>query len=133
MAVLSSSACLKPDQPTFSSQSTCFPVTPSINTGPGTGTRGPGSREASYWTKNGLRSNLIAPMSQILSGGACPALATNHTNQNLMATALAMHTEGIKTTLFSDFFDLQSSLRSALQSQACTQSESVSRRFAFDL
>ena len=31
-----------------------------------------GLREASYWSKNGLRSNLITPKFQNFSGGACP-------------------------------------------------------------
>ena len=58
-----------------------------------------GLREASYWPKIGLRSNLIAPKFQNFPGGACPqaplgcsilacARTTNLITPNLMTTAL---------------------------------------------
>ena len=53
-----------------------------------------GLREALFWPRNGLRSDLIASKFQKFSAGACPQLlhayicTTNLTTPNLMATAL---------------------------------------------
>ena len=59
-----------------------------------------GLREASYWSKIGLRSNLVAPKFQNFPGGACPQALLGYRvlDVYLMATALSINERKVYCT-----------------------------------